>query len=85
MLEISLIEWPAEGGGPRFLGDLGDSDLVEQVQERLAAKYRRRLARVLGPAHLVPSLQASDQTVPSLAALHQEPGEETDGVRGCDP
>ena len=32
-LEISLIEWPSDGNGPHFLGDLSDADLVEQVQE----------------------------------------------------
>ena len=81
MLEISLIEWPSDGGGPQFLGDLGDPDLVEQVQARLAAKYRKRLARVAGPAHLVPPPHASDEAAPNAATSHQESAQATDGDR----
>ena len=84
MLEISLIEWPSDGNGPHFLGDLSDPDLVEQVQARLAAKYRKRLARLVGPAHLVPAPQASDETASDAATMRQEPAQATDGEHGRD-
>ncbi len=48
MLEISLIEWPPDGGGPCLLGRTTDPDLIESIRDQIAADRRQALAKIEG-------------------------------------
>ena len=55
MLELSLIEWPTDGSGPRLLGRTTDLDLIETARTLIAAGRRRELAKIEGPVRALGS------------------------------
>jgi len=55
-LELVLVDWTdrPDFDGPKLLGRLRDSDLVEQAQDRLAAAHLRQLSALRPPVRPAP-------------------------------
>ena len=69
MLEISLIDWPEDGGRPRLLGRTAEPELLEVVSERIAAVRRRELAELERPVRLLNREPTEEPGRPDLAEL----------------
>ena len=65
-IDLVLVEWSdfPDLDGPRLLGRVADSDLVDAVRERLAAQRRRELARLEPPVRPVPDDDSEKEVEP---------------------